>query len=174
MYVTRTANLYCRVLTVTLAAVVLPAPKLAAQSGGQPSVDALGAACADDAQRLCAGVQPGGGRVVACLKDHKDSLSDRCRQAAGLAANPGGSSVSGAAGAPPPSGANAPTAAAPAAPPKASPGNAALAKSAATTQAVPANAERFTERIVRDSEHQGMRVATIHIPEKWTFESKLE
>jgi hypothetical protein len=38
--------------------------------------------CADDAQRLCAGVQPGGGRVLACLKEHKDALSDRCKQAA--------------------------------------------------------------------------------------------
>ena len=45
---------------------------------------AIRAACADDAQRLCAGVQSGGGRIIACLKEHKDSLSDRCKQAAGV------------------------------------------------------------------------------------------
>jgi hypothetical protein len=38
--------------------------------------------CTEDAQRLCAGVQPGGGRILACLKEHKDALSDKCKQAA--------------------------------------------------------------------------------------------
>jgi hypothetical protein len=46
------------------------------------AVAALRAACADDAQRLCAGVAPGGGRILACLKEHKSELADRCRQAA--------------------------------------------------------------------------------------------
>src|SRR5882757_8634373 len=68
-----------------------------------PTLAAIRAACAEDAQKLCAGVQPGGGRIVVCLKEHKDSLSDRCKQAAGLAANPsasgpGASSVSPASG----------------------------------------------------------------------------
>ena len=60
-----------------------------AQAGGQPSLADLRAACADDAKRLCAGVQSGGGRIVACLKEHKDSLSDRCKQVAGLATKTG-------------------------------------------------------------------------------------
>jgi Cysteine rich repeat len=47
---------------------------------------ALRAGCAADAQKLCAGVQPGGGRIVACLKEHKDALSDQCKQAAAQAA----------------------------------------------------------------------------------------
>src|SRR5580693_6554449 len=47
----------------------------------------LQAGCTADAQRLCAGVQPGGGRILACLKDHKDSLSDQCKQAAQRAAS---------------------------------------------------------------------------------------
>jgi Cysteine rich repeat len=59
-----------------------------AQAGDQQSLAAIRAACAEDAQKLCAGVQPGGGRIVACLREHKDSLSDRCKQAAGLTTNP--------------------------------------------------------------------------------------
>jgi Cysteine rich repeat len=62
----------------------------------QDQLAAIRAACAEDAQKLCAGVQPGGGRIVACLKAHKDSLSDQCKKAAGLAANPSSSSAPGA------------------------------------------------------------------------------
>jgi hypothetical protein len=46
------------------------------------------AACIGDAQKLCAGVQPGGGRIAACLLQHKDSLSDGCKRAAGLPVGP--------------------------------------------------------------------------------------
>src|SRR5260370_6932290 len=61
-----------------------------------PTLAAIRAACAQDAQKLCAGVQPGGGRIVACLKAHKDSLSDRCKEAGGLVANRSSSSAPGA------------------------------------------------------------------------------
>jgi hypothetical protein len=37
--------------------------------------------CADDAARFCAGVQPGGGRIFACLKLQESRLSSRCRAA---------------------------------------------------------------------------------------------
>src|SRR6202142_3237929 len=60
----------------------------AAQSAlAQDQLAAIRAACAEDAQKLCAGVQSGGGRIIACLKEHKDSLSDQCKQAATQAAN---------------------------------------------------------------------------------------
>jgi hypothetical protein len=36
--------------------------------------------CADDAQRLCSGVKPGQGRVMACLKQHEAQLSDDCKE----------------------------------------------------------------------------------------------
>ena len=39
------------------------------------------AACASDIQKLCAGVPSGGGKIVACLKQHKDQVSDGCKQA---------------------------------------------------------------------------------------------
>jgi len=54
---------------------------------------ALRAGCAADAQKLCAGVQPGGGRILACLKEHKDALSDQCKQAGAQAAGSSGNSA---------------------------------------------------------------------------------
>jgi hypothetical protein len=47
----------------------------------QKAMQQVRAACQADAQKLCAGVQPGGGRIVACLKEHKDEVSDGCKQA---------------------------------------------------------------------------------------------
>src|SRR5258708_37164626 len=81
-----------RILTLLLVVCAATAVQ-SAQAQDQTSLAAIRAACAGDAQRLCAGVQPGGGRIVACLKEHKDSLSDQCKQAAGLPANPSSSSA---------------------------------------------------------------------------------
>ncbi len=39
------------------------------------------AACASDVQKLCAGVPSGGGRIIACLKQHQAEVSDGCKQA---------------------------------------------------------------------------------------------
>jgi Cysteine rich repeat len=36
-------------------------------------------ACAGDVKALCAGVQPGGGRVKACIKAHVSDLSEPCQ-----------------------------------------------------------------------------------------------
>jgi hypothetical protein len=32
----------------------------------------------------------------------------------------------------------------------------------------------FVESVIADTDHGGMRAATIHLPEKWRFESKIE
>ena len=37
-------------------------------------------ACRADAERLCAGVERGGGRIFNCLAGQKDKLSDDCRK----------------------------------------------------------------------------------------------
>jgi hypothetical protein len=38
-------------------------------------------ACKADYDKFCAGVAPGGGRVVACLNKQRDQLSDACKKA---------------------------------------------------------------------------------------------
>jgi cysteine rich repeat protein len=43
--------------------------------------DALRAACKADAQRLCANVQPGGGRILKCMRTQQAQLSDACKSA---------------------------------------------------------------------------------------------
>jgi hypothetical protein len=161
MNVTRIASALCLLLSSTI-----PVCFAAGQSGGQPSLADLRAACADDAQRLCAGVPPGGGRVAACLKEHKDALSDRCKKAAGLPVNPTSTPAPGTPAIPPAS----PAAVANPSVATAVPAGKAPSTSAAST----IGGEKFVERVIIDTEHEGMRAATIHIPEKWSFESKIE
>jgi hypothetical protein len=56
-------------------------PASPAQIPSQQAVAEARAACETDIQKLCSGVQPGGGRIFACLKQHKDQVSDGCKQA---------------------------------------------------------------------------------------------
>jgi cysteine rich repeat protein len=44
------------------------------------SADPRGA-CKADYDRFCAGIAPGGGRIVACLNGKRDQLSDTCKKA---------------------------------------------------------------------------------------------
>ena len=72
------------------------------------------AACASDVQKLCPNVPPGGGRILACLKQHKDEVSDGCKRAI-LGATGKSSGDASSAGSPAPAAANP-------APPAANPG----------------------------------------------------
>jgi hypothetical protein len=59
-----------------------PAPSDNPPTGApQDALSEARAACATDIQALCAGVEPGGGRILACLKQHKAQVSEPCRQA---------------------------------------------------------------------------------------------
>ncbi|HTQ73417.1 MAG TPA: cysteine rich repeat-containing protein [Burkholderiales bacterium] len=37
--------------------------------------------CAEDAKKFCAGMQPGGGRIARCMKQHESDLSPACQDA---------------------------------------------------------------------------------------------
>jgi hypothetical protein len=165
--VRRIANASCLLLSLTIFSVFPATGAQSAPTGDQ--LAAIRAACAEDAQKFCATVQPGGGRIVACLKEHKDSLSDRCKQAAGLAANPSSSSAPSAASSPAkpsgsaagPSTGAADSHAKPASVPKADPEPVILG-------------ERWVKRTLVDSQQGGMNAVTVHLPESWHFEGKIE
>ena len=54
-------------------------------AGGSPAADQPSAGngidepCRADAKKLCQGVEPGGGRILACLKEHREEVSDACK-----------------------------------------------------------------------------------------------
>jgi len=52
--------------------------RLAGKENGNPARGAARKACKQDVEALCKGIQPGGGRIVNCLKDHQKDLSDTC------------------------------------------------------------------------------------------------
>lgn len=41
--------------------------------------DGPGAACKSDVEKFCKDVEPGEGKIIHCLRQHEDSLSDECR-----------------------------------------------------------------------------------------------
>jgi hypothetical protein len=46
-----------------------------------PPGNEMRGACKADIQKLCPGIQPGGGRIRDCMKQHEGDLSDACKQA---------------------------------------------------------------------------------------------
>lgn len=76
------------VLAACLAAVTAVPGAAMAQTRASPQTQAppqmraqaaqLAQTCFGDYQRLCFGVRPGGGRVLACLQQHADALSQPC------------------------------------------------------------------------------------------------
>jgi Cysteine rich repeat len=52
-----------------------------ADDATMPPPGGAAAACKQDVQTLCPGIQPGGGRIVACLKSHAEQVSPDCKAA---------------------------------------------------------------------------------------------
>ena len=70
--------------TLALAALAVPSPSNAqGQIPPQMRSEALALLqlCRADSDRLCAGVVPGGGRILACLQGQMSQLSPACAQA---------------------------------------------------------------------------------------------
>jgi hypothetical protein len=71
-------------VALTLAATTIPVASNA-QTQIPPQMRgeavALMQVCRGDYDRLCGGVQPGGGRILACLQNHASQLSAVCAQA---------------------------------------------------------------------------------------------
>ena len=50
----------------------------AAHAAEVPLVKAL-EPCRPDVEKFCRGVEPGAGRILGCLKDHREEVSDVCK-----------------------------------------------------------------------------------------------
>jgi hypothetical protein len=63
--------------------VLLLAPLSAAAQDATPAMPptAVFGQCRGDVQRLCAGLHPGGGRIIGCLRDHAADVSPGCQDA---------------------------------------------------------------------------------------------
>jgi hypothetical protein len=67
-------------MLTSVAAIVLLSSGVAL-AADQPGSTGPRVACKPDADRLCPGTQPGGGRIVACLKQNNAQLSAACKEA---------------------------------------------------------------------------------------------
>src|ERR1700722_12526647 len=158
---------------------ILPAAPLA-WSQDNAALAVLQAGCTSDAQKFCANVQPGGGRILQCLKDHKDSLSDKCKQAAqqAMGMSNGSPAPAATASAPATSAPSAPASPAPpAAPPLASSALAKPAGKAASSSAAPGSYLRLKKAqitYVVDTQHPEPQPGVdLLIPATWDFKSAI-
>lgn len=65
---------------VVMSVLLLATPALAQATPEQKErARTVAKACQADARKFCQGIQPGGGRLLACLKGHGAELSAACR-----------------------------------------------------------------------------------------------
>lgn len=69
-----------RIAVISVLLLVAAVPAFAqATSDRKERARAAAKACRADAGKFCQGIQPGGGRLQACLKAHEAELSASCR-----------------------------------------------------------------------------------------------
>jgi hypothetical protein len=71
--------LYQAAVLSLLALIALPV--VAEESSLQREIEVLRTYCRPDIERLCPAVEPGGGRIKECLKQHEKEMSVGCAQA---------------------------------------------------------------------------------------------
>ncbi|MGH6800609.1 MAG: cysteine rich repeat-containing protein [Methylocella sp.] len=50
-------------------------------ANAQAGLEDIRTYCVSDIKRLCQGIEPGGGRIIQCLKSHKKEMTVGCAQA---------------------------------------------------------------------------------------------
>jgi hypothetical protein len=68
-------------LSAAIATLMFSSQVAMAQDGMKAQAKSLASICRSDYDRLCKGVMPGGGRVVACLAEKAESLTPDCKAA---------------------------------------------------------------------------------------------
>lgn len=68
-------------LAAIVAAFAFASLAQAQQQSAPPNMEKVRQACGADIQRLCAGIQSGGGRLMQCMRGHQSELSPECQTA---------------------------------------------------------------------------------------------
>lgn len=68
-------------LVTSVVVVILTITTGGCRQASSQSFGQLRAACEADVRRICAGVEPGGGRIRECLKERHEQLSPACKGA---------------------------------------------------------------------------------------------
>lgn len=164
--------------SIALLAGLMSGAQVSTAQGASSQVADARTACVADIQRLCSGVAPGGGRIIACLKQNKDQVSDGCKRA--IVAAMGGNAASPASAVSSP----APTAPAPdnsrnAAPASSAPSSPQAVASApgsqnSSTSTASSGDHYFVMKQVKIIDQglgKGMPAYSLMIPKDWQFKS---